>query len=243
MLGMAAPSGIVFRRRMANASAHPTPSDEAEALGRAIQSIRERVGLSQEQLAERMGVARQTVSRYETGRSALLRIDLQRQITDALGVTVEDLIAERDNVVHPDFKARTISPPESARAVQARTTVAVHAQPEIGEDGEIHYVEVPPLSSEDLGWLFGPNAGFIRLAEGSLPEGAFSARVAGYDKSAWPRTGQGCVIETRDGELLPRIYERRTQAGLSVRAGEPLGTHTVAYTNIKGVYAIRFYGD
>ncbi len=243
MLGMAAPGQFVFRQGMANAAAHPAPSAEAEALGRAVAILRERVGISQEELAERMGVSRQTVSRYEAGRAAMLRTDLQRQITEALGVSVDDLLRERDNIVFPDFKGRPPAPPAQERFAPARTVVAIQAQPEIRADGEIHYVEVPPLSSEDLGWLFGPNAGFIRLAEGSLPEGAISARVAGYDKSAWPRSGQGCVIETRDGELLPRIYEKRTADGLEVRAGAPIGTHTVPYPEIKGVYAIRFYGD
>lgn len=244
MLEVAAPNKAVFVRAVDNTAAQTATTDEAEIMGRAIAMARERAGLSQEDLAERMAVSRQTISRYESGRAAVLRSDLQRRVADALGISLDDLMAERDNLVFPDFKGRKPNgggePPGPA---PLRTVVAIHAQPEIRDDGEVHYVEVPPLSSEDLGWLFGPNAGFIRLAEGSLPEGGITARVAGYDKSEWPRAGQGCVIETRDGELLPRLYQRRTEAGLLVTAGEPIGTETVPYKRVRGVYAIRFYGD
>lgn len=210
-------------------------------MGRAIQAIRKRSGLSQEELAERLGVERQTVSRYESGRPAVLRSDIQRSIAEALGVSLAELMDESEgNIV--GFP-RAAASPRGEPTPAAKAIVAVQAQPEMGEDGKLHYVEVPPLSSEDLGWLFGPNAGFLRLADGALPEGPFSARVAGFDRSAWPRRGQGCVIETRDGELLPRIYERRTDAGVLVKGGDGVGEHTVPSSKVKGVYAIRYWGD
>jgi transcriptional regulator with XRE-family HTH domain len=239
MLGMAAPTTSVLHRRVAERVERITPpADEAAAIGQAIQRLREANSISQEELAERLGVARQTISRYETGRTAVLRTDLQRQIASAIGVTIEALMTERDNVIRPDFPRR---PGEAMPGM--KTVVAVQAQPEIGEDGLVHYVEVPPVSSEDLGWLFGPNAGFVRLADGALPDGPFSARVAGFDRTAWPRRGQGCVIETRDGELLPRIYEGRTEGGVRVRGGDGIGEHAVPSNKVKGVYAIRYWGD
>lgn len=213
-------------------------------MGRAIQAVRERANLSQEQLAERLGVARQTVSRYEAGRPPVLRSDLQRQIAEALGFTVADLMTERDNLLYPDFAGRHASPAPTVAVATQRTVVTINAQPELNEDGEVYYVDAPDDVGEDLGWMFGPNAGFLRLAEGSLPEGIVSARLAGYDRSAWPRAGQGCVLEMKaTGELLPRIYQRRTAAGYLVTAGAPQGEHTVDYKLVKGVYAIRFYGD
>lgn len=239
MLGMAAPRGGVLHCAMPERASKLTAPDEAAAIGHAIAVLRERVGISQERLAELMGVARQTVSRYEAGRPAVLRSDIQRQIADALGVPVEAILSERDNIVRPEFGGRRGAEPVNG----FKTVVAVQAQPEMGDDGEVHYVEVPPSSSEDLGWLFGPNAGFMRLADGALPEGPFSARVAGFDRSVWPRRGQGCVIETRAGELMPRIYERRTDAGVLVRGGEAIGDQVIPSNKVKGVYAIRYWGD
>lgn len=242
MLEVAAPRKPVFRRAMAKVAAQTEPSSEAEIMGRAIQVARERAGLSQEDLADRMGVARQTVTRYESGRPVVLRSDLQRQIAEALGISLGALMTERDNLVYPDFAGRRPAPSVDA-AAPPRAVVTINAQPELNEDGQIFYVDAPNDVGEDLGWMFGPNAGFIRLAEGSLPEGAVNARLAGYDRSTWPRAGQGCVIETKSGELLPRIYQRRTAAGYLVTAGAPQGEHTVDYKLVKGVYAIRFYGD
>lgn len=46
---------------------------------------------SQEELAEKIGVSRQTLSKYETGES-LPDIEKCRQLADLFGVTVDDLI-------------------------------------------------------------------------------------------------------------------------------------------------------
>lgn len=47
---------------------------------------------SQEELAERIGVSRQTLSKYETGES-LPDIEKCRQLADVFSVTVDDLIS------------------------------------------------------------------------------------------------------------------------------------------------------
>lgn len=233
MLGLAAPARRVLHQAMPVRAAPTSTSDQAKVLGRAIASLRERLGVSQEELADRLGIARQTVSRYETGRSAVLRLDIQRAIAAALEVTVDDIVNEGDNIIRPDF-------PGSGRVP---AVVNVVAQPQIGADGEVRYRETLTLASEDLGWLFGPNAGFLQLADGALPDGAFNARLAGFDRSAWPRKGQGCVIETREGELIPGVYDHRSDAGVHVRGGSAAGDQVVPANTIKGVYAIRFWGD
>ena len=47
--------------------------------------------LSQEELAEKIGVSRQTLSKYETGES-LPDIEKCKMLADLFGVTVDDLI-------------------------------------------------------------------------------------------------------------------------------------------------------
>lgn len=228
---------------MAGTATVSTAVDEARAIGAALQKLRERAGLSQEDLAERLNVARQTISRYEAGRTVVLRLDVQQAFLHGVGASVADLVMARDNVVHPDFEGRRGGGGGDGPApLPFRTVVPVQTLPEVGEDGAIHYVDVPPTATEDLGWLFTPNAGFLRLVDGAFPEGAVLARFAGYDKTAWPRRGQGCVIETRDGELLPALYERKTEAGYLVRTGDD-DAAVIALGRVKGVYAIRFWGD
>lgn len=52
--------------------------------------------MSQEELAERIGVSRQTLSKYETGES-LPDIEKSRQLADVFSVTVDDLISYDQN--------------------------------------------------------------------------------------------------------------------------------------------------
>ena len=56
-----------------------------------LQELRRVHGLSQEELAEKIGVSRQTVSKYETGES-LPDIEKSKLLADAFGVTVDDLL-------------------------------------------------------------------------------------------------------------------------------------------------------
>lgn len=224
---------------MANATKHQATLGEAVAIGQAIAALRERAGLSQEELADRMGVARQTLSRYEGGRPAVLRSDIQRLVAEAMGYRVEDLMSERDNIL--EFPGRGGGPP--APPPRLRTEVEIRARPEFGGDGEIRYREGASGTSEDLAWMFGPNAGFLHLADGALPGDAFAGmRFAGYDRSLWPRRGQACVVETREGELLPRVYERRTAAGVEVRKSDDQ-LEVLPPNRVKGVYAIRLFAD
>ena len=66
-------------------------------IGQNIRKIRKAHGFSQEELAEMIGVSRQTMSKYETGES-LPDIEKCKQLANAFGVTVDDLISyEKDD--------------------------------------------------------------------------------------------------------------------------------------------------
>ena len=55
-------------------------------------SLRKLNGYSQDELAERIGVSRQTLSKYETGES-LPDIEKCKMMADIFGVTVDDLVS------------------------------------------------------------------------------------------------------------------------------------------------------
>lgn len=59
----------------------------------------------------------------------------------------------------------------------------------------------------------------LQLSEDDLAPWAASGVVLEYVPGRWPRRGQGCVVETSDGRLLPRIYERMEDDVLVVRGG------------------------
>ena len=58
--------------------------------------LRKLNNLSQEEIAEKIGVSRQTLSKYETGES-LPDIERCKQLADLFGVTMDDLISYEKN--------------------------------------------------------------------------------------------------------------------------------------------------
>lgn len=71
----------------------------ASSVGKRIAELRKRKGLSQLQLAQRLGVTSVTVSRYELGRRQLTTATLDR-IAEALNVSIAELV-KRSGDQHP----------------------------------------------------------------------------------------------------------------------------------------------
>jgi transcriptional regulator with XRE-family HTH domain len=63
-------------------------------IGRKIRELRQQAGLSQERLAEMVGVSFQQLQKYESGHTTLNVLKIQ-QIADALKVPVTDFFAAR----------------------------------------------------------------------------------------------------------------------------------------------------
>ena len=61
-------------------------------IGRLLQELRKEKGLTQEQLAERMGVARRTVSRWETG-SNMPDLDILMELADLYAVDLREILS------------------------------------------------------------------------------------------------------------------------------------------------------
>ena len=61
-------------------------------IGRFLQELRKEHGLTQEQLAEQMGVARRTVSRWETG-SNMPDMDILIDLSDLYAVDLRDILS------------------------------------------------------------------------------------------------------------------------------------------------------
>lgn len=79
-------------------------------IGQRIAEARQTVGLTQEELAERIGLASENLSRAERGRS-LLKTDKLIAVADVLGVSLNDLARGREVIPKP------IETPRRSRAV------------------------------------------------------------------------------------------------------------------------------
>ena len=78
-------------------------------LGERIRQLRESAGLSQQELAERLYVSRQTVSRWESG-SRTPDIMTAKKIAVLLGVSLDELVPDGEGEEMP--KAENRVPPE-----------------------------------------------------------------------------------------------------------------------------------
>ena len=98
-------------------------------LGNRIQKLRRGRGLSQETLAERLGVTRQAVSKWETGES-LPDVVRLAQLADLFGVSTDYLIR---GVPAEDTPAAPIAPaPQETPAVASRSRTPRLAQRVVG---------------------------------------------------------------------------------------------------------------
>ena len=61
-------------------------------IGSLLQELRKEKGLTQEQLAERMGVARRTVSRWETG-SNMPDLDILMELADLYALDLREILS------------------------------------------------------------------------------------------------------------------------------------------------------
>ena len=71
------------------------------SLGERIKALRRRAGLSQEQVAEQVGVSRQAVAKWEAGQSAPSTENL-RKLAQVLQVGLEELAGEPAAACGPD---------------------------------------------------------------------------------------------------------------------------------------------
>lgn len=72
-------------------------------IGSKIQKYRVKNGLSQEMLADKLNVSRQSISKWEVGR-ALPEVDKIVQISRLFGITTDELLIENDNLFNKPNK-------------------------------------------------------------------------------------------------------------------------------------------
>jgi transcriptional regulator with XRE-family HTH domain len=81
------------RRDIPNDHARETPMDGPSTLGEYLRAERERAGISQRQLAGRVGIHNSYLARLENGETANPAADLLQRIAEVLEISSADLLA------------------------------------------------------------------------------------------------------------------------------------------------------
>lgn len=214
-------------------------------MGAAIRNLRERSRpagkrMSQDEAAAKLGMTRQAWQSYEAGdRQVVLRSDVQERIAEALDTTVEALLFEYDKIIgtparRPERTADDRDAPSFELVVPSRAKA--------GRRAPLAYDLGEPETTVDMGWMFGPNGSGLRVAGDSMTGYVESGQLVIFDRTRWPSRGEGCVIETNDGELYVKEYVAQEGPILRVRQRFPEEIIEFPMDEIKGVYAIRLRG-
>ncbi|MDP3403874.1 MAG: helix-turn-helix transcriptional regulator [Brevundimonas sp.] len=167
---------------------------ELAALGEALARLRHADGLSQAEAGERVGMTGQGWGLYEAGkRAGLFRPDIQTRLTAALGATPEALSLERGPPPSPASAGE-----ERVSGVEARSAAFKPAEAPAAPQNETFTF---PVQTEEV-WPW-----------------ASSGVVLVCDPGRWPRRGQGCVIETADGEARVRLFDGADRDFLFLKGG------------------------
>lgn len=216
MLSLAINPAVRFPLRMPTSINAETA--ERRVLGKALAALRRRLGFTQAQAAERAGITTQGWQKREAGDWSFTEAQVEK-VSGDLGATPDDLFAERARIL-----GQTPAPPDP-RALE---------------------IPISGRSSEDVIDLKGLRStaiGATRIAGDVMAPWGEPGEIVIFDRDRWPRRGTGCVVETRDGQLLVRIYERSDESQVHVRQLNPERVTALPLADVAGVYAIRLRGD
>lgn len=166
-------------------------TEEARRLGEALARLRRDAGLNQAEAGARAGMTGQGWGLYESGkRPGLFRPDVQRRLTAAVGADPESLALRA---------MREEEPAVAATGVEAAGRAFRDPTP-----------QSPPPA---------PSVRHVVLTDDGLDPWAGAGTVVEYDPTRFPRRGQGCVIEARDGSVSVWIFDGADADRLHLRGG------------------------
>lgn len=204
---------------------------EQELLGKAIRTLREQARLPQSHIAKALDITTQGWGPYEAGERGFTDEKLER-VLESLGASEDDLERVRAELLGQAKPAGV-----AERSAPFLLDVVGRSQGPHDNDATIAVRRV------DLRQILGPSSGAIEVATEEMAPWAEPGEILFFDRDRYPKRGLGCVVETRDGRFLPRLYERSDGSTLFVKVLNPPRIDSLALADIKGVYAVRLRGD
>lgn len=212
---------------------------EQKLRGRALRAIRERRGVYQSNVAEALGITTQAWQKYEAGERRFTREKLTT-VLRALGASEADLEIEESRILS---QPRQLGVSDTSLAAD-RLSIDVYAPNTLSEGVASLNENVNPSRTLDLRALFGRNASAVEVAGDAMSPWAEPGEIVVFDRDRYPKRGSGCVIETKSGQLLVRIYERGVDGTVFAKTLYPEErTEQFRLADVKGVYAVRLRGD
>ena len=170
------------------------------SVGTNIKQLRDRAGMTQEELADKLGVARSTVTQWENGWSNP-RMGMVQKLAGVFHVTSSDIVS--DEPIKSSLPANAIPVRGTSAMVPVRVLGRTHAGERMDEDESDYEVEFPEgVASRHPGC-------FALRVEGDCmnrryPEGC----VVLVDPRMEPSNGRAVVAEFDDGRSVLRCYYR-----------------------------------
>lgn len=175
-------------------------------IGRNIRALRERFDLTQDELAEKLGVTRESVHRWETDKIAIRDRHIAKMV-ELFGIDPEDISSEKYGLAGSchEIGNSTLGIPfrGTSAMVPMRVLGKTHAGEAVEEIEDIKLIEVPETVARNH-----PDAFMLRV-EGdcmnrSYPDGC----LVMVDPSITPWNGCAVVAEPELGESVLRRYMR-----------------------------------
>lgn len=187
------------------------------SVGQNIRVLRDKFGLTQDELADKLGVTRESVHRWETDKMALRDRHVARMV-ELFGIDPDDITSEKIGLAGPDrgildstassgahspLPSDALSPVPSSAMVPLRVLGATHAGDPAEEIGDERLVEVPEGVARRH-----PQAFMLRVEgdcmDRSYPDGC----LVMVDPTLEPWNGCAVVAEPSPGESVLRRYMR-----------------------------------
>lgn len=170
------------------------------SVGTNIKQLRDRAGMTQEELADKLGVARSTVTQWENGWSNP-RMGMVQKLAGVFHVTSSDIVS--DEPVKSSLPANAIPVRSTSAMVPVRVLGRTHAGERMDEDESDYDAEFPE------GVVSRHPRCFALKVEGDCmnrryPDGCLVL----VDPDMEPSNGRAVVAEFEDGRSVLRCYYR-----------------------------------
>lgn len=235
-------------------------SENDRLYGRAIAVIRMRQGMSQQQAAEGLGVTTQAWQNYEGGlRKSIFTVEGLGRLATALDVDpalieqvkglLKDGVSEAwlsdGNQPLPtagsEGKVVFFSRRPEAEPTPAEELAPVYGAVFAGKPGAIAFTpdrpdDWKPVHPNQRGYR---DPFYLQVHGESLSPRFEPGELAPAVRGVWPTRGQVCIVETHDGAMLLKYYERRDAQSVWLRELQPEPREfAVHLADIRAVHAV-----